>query len=318
MAGKKHRIEFDALTFKFRKTSTDIWRWVRSAIIYMASTLTLAVLAYIVISLVFSTDLERRLRQENRMYRKIYSTLTPKVDLVGDAVASLQYKDDDIYEVVFRSKAPEVDPLAAMAVTYASDTIPDRKLQIYTATKADSLLTGAASVEASFDSVIKMLSSPDKVIPPMSMPFADVSYHQVGASVGKKMSPLYNAYVQHSGLDFLMPRGTGVLATGDGVVRSSSLSRSTGLTVRIAHEGGYETVYAHLESSKVRQGQKVKKGDTIGTVGMSGKASAPHLHYEILKDGVPLNPADHLFATVSAEDYADILYMSVNTLQSMD
>ena len=318
MAGKKHRIEFDDLTFKFRKTSTDIWRWVRSAIIYMASTLTLAVLAYIVISLVFSTDLERRLRQENRMYKKIYSTLTPKVDLIGDAVASLQYKDDDIYEVVFRSKAPEVDPLAASAVTYASDTIPDRKLQIYTAVKADSLLAGAASVEASFDAVIKMLSAPGNVIPPMSLPFEDVSYHQVGASVGKKMSPFYNAYVQHNGLDFLMPRGTSVLAAAGGIVRASAFSRSTGTTVRIEHEGGYETVYAHLESAKVHQGQRVKKGDVIGTVGMSGKASAPHLHYMIIKDGMPLNPADHLFASISVEDYADILYMSINTLQSMD
>ena len=319
MAGKKGGIEFDEdLTFKFKKASIDLWRWVRSALIYMLGTLTLAVLVYIAVSLVFSTDLERRLRRENRMYREIYSTLTPKADLIGDAVASLQYKDDDIYEVVFHSKAPEVDPLAASSVSYASDTIPDRKLNKYTAVKADTLLAHAASVEASFAEIIGLLSSPGTVVPPMSLPLESVSYLQVGASVGRKMNPFYKAYILHSGLDFLMPRGTAVLAAGDGTVKSASFSRSTGTTVRIEHAGGYETVYEHLESAKVHHGQKVSKGDVIGAVGMSGKASAPHLHYEILRDGVALNPADHLFASVSVEDYADILYMSVNTLQSMD
>lgn len=310
--------EFDHLTFEFRKASTDVWRWVRSGVIYMLGTLTLAVIAYVVLSLVFSTDLERRLRQENRMYRKIYSTLTPKVDLVEDAVASLQYKDNDIYEVVFRSKAPDVDPMAASAVINASDTIPERHLQTYTAAKADSLLAVALEVDASFDAIIRDLSTQDKAVPPMSMPVKDLSYLQVGASVGRRMNPFLKAYIHHSGLDLLAARGTPVVAAAGGTVKSASFSRSSGNTVRIEHDGGYETVYAHLESMKVHSGQKVRTGDLIGTSGMSGKASAPHLHYEVLRDGVSLDPVDHLFGSLSAEDYADYLYMSVNTLQSMD
>lgn len=314
----KARNEFDHLTFEFRKATVDVWRWVRSAAIYMLGTLTLAVIAYAVLSLVFSTDLERRLHQENRMYQKVYSTLTPKVDLIEDAVASLQYKDNDIYEVVFRSKAPDVDPMAASAVINASDSIPERHLQSYIASKADSLLSAASLVDASFDAVIKALSSPDRAVPPMALPVGDLSYLQVGASVGRRMNPFLKAYVLHNGLDLLAARGTPVFASAGGTVKSASFSRSSGNTVRIEHAGGYETVYAHLESMKVHSGQKVRAGERIGTSGMSGKASAPHLHYEVLRDGVSLNPVDYLFASLSAEDYADYLYMSVNTLQSMD
>lgn len=314
----KAKKEFDHLTFEFRKASVDVWRWVRAVLIYMLGTLTLAVIAYAVLSLVFSTDLERRLRQENRMYRKVYSTLTPKVDLIEDAVASLQYKDNDIYEVVFRSKAPDVDPMAAAAVVNASDSIPERHLQTYTAAKADSLLAEASKVDAAFDAIIAKMSSHDRVVPPMSLPVSDLSYLQVGASVGRRMNPFLKAYVQHGGLDLLATRGTPVFAAASGTVKSASFSRSSGNTIRIEHAGGYETVYAHLESMKVRSGQKVGQGALIGTTGMSGKASAPHLHYEVLRDGVPVNPVDYLFASLSSEEYADYLYMSVNTLQSMD
>lgn len=314
----KGKQEFDHLSFMFKKASTGAWRWVRSALIYMLGTLTLAILAYAVFCLVFSTDYERRLRQENRMYRKVYSTLTPKAELIEDAVAALQYKDNDIYELVFGSKAPEVDPMAASAVLNASDSIPERHLQTYTAAKADSLLADASSVEASFMEIIKALSASDRVLPPMSLPVKDLSYLQVGASVGRKMNPFYKAYIQHSGLDLLVPRGTDVFAAADGKVKTAAFSRSTGNTVCIEHPGGYETFYEHLEKLTVHKGQTVRKGDRVGTSGMSGKASAPHLHFEIRRDGAPLNPVNHLYGSVSPEDYADYLYMSVNTLQSMD
>jgi murein DD-endopeptidase MepM/ murein hydrolase activator NlpD len=77
-------------------------------------------------------------------------------------------------------------------------------------------------------------------------------------------------------------------------------------------------VYAHLESMKVRSGQRVRAGQQIGTVGMSGQAVAPHLHYEVRKDGAALNPVGCFFASVSPDEFANMLYMSVNTMQSMD
>ena len=113
-------------------------------------------------------------------------------------------------------------------------------------------------------------------------------------------------------------RGTPVFATSDGVVRQVSRSRMGGIVVEIVHDGGYETAYKHLESASVHNGQTVRAGARIGTVGMSGKSFAPHLHYEVRRNGVPQDPVNYIFASVAPLEYVNMLYVSVNTKQSMD
>ena len=115
-----------------------------------------------------------------------------------------------------------------------------------------------------------------------------------------------------------MDRGTPVYATAAGVVSLSGSSKKSGSTVEITHEGGYVSVYAHLESRSVRRGQRVEAGQQIGTVGMSGRSFAPHLHYELHLNGRTLDPVNYFFGSVTPAEYANMLYMSVNTEQSMD
>ena len=287
-------------------------------LIYMLLTLTLAVLTYLAFTLLYRTDTERRLRREIRLYERLYPELEERTELLGDAIANLQHKDDEIYNQVFHASAPGLDPMEALAPLSAADTIPVRELVGYTARKADSLQRRSAAVEASFARIFGTLSDPDVAVPPMVLPIRDITYPQVGASTGRKLNPFYKAYVYHEGLDLIVARGTPVLATADGTVEAASSSRTTGNTVRIRHDGGYQTVYAHLESMKVRSGQRVRSGQQIGTVGMSGQAVAPHLHYEVRKDGAALNPVGCFFASVSPDEFANMLYMSVNTMQSMD
>ena len=125
--------------------------------------------------------------------------------------------------------------------------------------------------------------------------------------------------VAHDGIDFLVPTGTTVKATADGTVTSVQKSgKGAGNCVTIRHAGGYETRYLHLSQVKVSAGQSVRKGKAIGTSGMSGNAFAPHLHYEVILDGKAMDPVNYLFASVSPEEYSNMLYMSVNTRQSMD
>ena len=88
--------------------------------------------------------------------------------------------------------------------------------------------------------------------------------------------------------------------------------------MEIKHKSGYTTHYCHLDDMYVKRGQKVSRGQKIGTVGMTGKAYAPHLHYEVLKDGVHLDPVNYIFASVTPGEYANMLFMAVNTKQSMD
>jgi murein DD-endopeptidase MepM/ murein hydrolase activator NlpD len=94
----------------------------------------------------------------------------------------------------------------------------------------------------------------------------------------------------HQGLDLAAPEGTPVLATADGIVTLAERSGDSGRLVVIQHGGGWETRYAHLRRIGVERGQRVARGEQIGTVGRSGNASGAHLHYEVRCDGLPLDP----------------------------
>lgn len=310
--------EFDAGTFRFGKVKLNVGKIVLQCLMYLLITLSLAVLAYILFALIFRTDVERRLREEIRMYEQVYPSLQQKQELLKDAIAYLQYEDNEIYDDIFHSNAPAADPMASLEFMFASDTIPDTRLTSYTRDKSNQLLEQSRKVEESFARIFKVLSDTSTVLPPMSLPVKEISYSQVGASVGRKMDPFYQAYVYHEGLDLMLDRGTDVIASADGVVEDVSNTKHFGRTVTIAHEGGYSSVYAHLETVTVRRGQQVERAQKIGTVGMTGKSFAPHLHYEVRLDGELMDPIDYIFASVSPMDYANMLYMSVNTMQSMD
>jgi len=99
---------------------------------------------------------------------------------------------------------------------------------------------------------------------------------------------------RHEGIDLAAPAGTPVWATADGTVVVAGKDGSYGKTVLIDHGGGYRTRYAHLKKIETKQGKRVERGDTIGRVGKSGNASGAHLHYEVLRNGVPVNPRVYL------------------------
>jgi len=111
-------------------------------------------------------------------------------------------------------------------------------------------------------------------------------------------------------MDFTAPTGTPVRATGDGEVEETHSTGAQGIRVVINHGFGYKTVYAHLEKFVVKKGQKVTRGDIIGTVGTSGMSTAPHLHYEVHKNGKPVNPINYFFNELSPAAYARIRDLS--------
>jgi murein DD-endopeptidase MepM/ murein hydrolase activator NlpD len=99
----------------------------------------------------------------------------------------------------------------------------------------------------------------------------------------------------HKGIDFSAKRGTPVIATASGVVDLVENHKYWGNRIRIKHRYGFSSVYAHLGTVNVRMDQKVKKGDEIGTIGLSGLTIGPHLHYEIRRHGTLIDPENYFF-----------------------
>ncbi|MBR1575526.1 MAG: M23 family metallopeptidase [Bacteroidales bacterium] len=286
---------------------------------YALLSVLLAAVYYLVFAGFVSTDTEKRLRTENKLYEKMYPEMLEQSALVSDVIDNLELRDAVIYKDVFYASAPSLDPLSGTDFFSGSDTIPDRNILKYTARKADALLGVTGRVEAALQEVAARIGRDGAVLPPLSLPLDGVSFVQVGASLGDKMNPFYKVNTRHNGLDIIASQGDPVLAAARGcvslVVRSF---KGEGSVVEITHEGGYVTRYCHLGDILVSQGQTVPAGRKIATVGISGNSFVPHLHFEVIRDGEYQDPVHHFFASVTPAGYANMLFMSVNTGQSMD
>ncbi len=118
---------------------------------------------------------------------------------------------------------------------------------------------------------------------------------------GMRWHPVLGGRRQHEGVDLAGPVGTPVRATGDGVIGRADWFGSYGLFVEIEHSGQLETRYGHMSRLNVAAGQFVHRGDVIGYIGMTGRTTGPHLHYEVRVDGIPVNPIPYMQGAGSAE-----------------
>lgn len=305
--------------FRLKKEKASWWTMARRVLTFIVATVSMAAVYYVFFALVFSTEEERRLRQENRLYEKEYPLMAEKEKLLADVVEGLKVKDDRIYEEIFNTAAPNMERFSSLDFLVGLDSIPDSDIVTHSAGRLDLLEASASRVEENFAKVMKAIANEDFVMPPMTNPLKDFTFAQTGASVGDKINPFYKVPMKHNGLDLIAPAGEPVYAVADGVVKEVVKSRKgLGNVVTVDHGNGYQTRYAHLSDMEVRKGRKVRRGTRLGYVGVSGNSFAPHLHYEVIRDTLVLDPVNHFFASVTPEVYMNMLIMSVSTGQSMD
>lgn len=136
---------------------------------------------------------------------------------------------------------------------------------------------------------------------------------------GIRLHPLHKVNKMHHGIDFTAPEGTSIQATGDGrVVVVENKKSGYGRSVTIDHGYGFKTLYAHMAQIKVRKGQKVKKGEVIGTIGNSGTSTGPHCHYEVHLYGKPVNPIHYCMDGLSPQEYQEMVEKAEMANQSFD
>ncbi|MEM1214632.1 MAG: M23 family metallopeptidase [Bacteroidota bacterium] len=129
--------------------------------------------------------------------------------------------------------------------------------------------------------------------PPQECPLQSEEFRET-ASFGEYWHPLKKRTHFHKGIDWQAPIGTPVHAAGNGVVVTAEAHDKYGLRIIIAHDETYETLYAHLGELHVKRGDTVTVGQWIGNVGVTGLTTAPHLHYEVLKNGQAIDPKQFL------------------------
>ncbi|MCT4665696.1 MAG: M23 family metallopeptidase [Flavobacteriales bacterium] len=268
---------------------------------------------------------EKKLAQELSFMQLQYEIMQKEVGEMNTVLSDIQERDDNIYRLIF-----EAEPIdASIRNAGYGGARRYEKLGAYeysdlltnTKKKIDKVSKKMYVQSKSFDEVVKLALKKGEMIAaiPAIQPIHNKDLTRMASGYGWRIHPVYKTRKFHKGMDFTAPRGTPIYATGDGVVKEiKRLSRGYGNSVRIAHGYGYDSFYAHMQSFKVKKGQKIKRGDIIGFVGNTGLSTAPHLHYEIFKNGDRVNPINYYFNDLSPEEYDLMLKLASQENQSFD
>ena len=249
-----------------------------------------------------------------------YQILNDQLDRVTKLIADLQDRDDNIYRVIF-----EAEPIPS-SVRQAGIGGVDRyeKLKGYknsdliieTQKNMDKILRALYVQSKSFDDVFEMAKNKEQML--VCIPAIQPVNNKIGSYFGTRMDPFYKVHKFHEGIDFSATVGTEVYATGNGTVAEAGRNAGYGNEIIIDHGYNYKTVYAHLSRMFVTPGQKIHRGQIIGYVGSTGKSTSPHLHYEVRKNGIAINPIYFFFNDLTPGEFQLMLELSSRPSQTMD
>jgi hypothetical protein len=323
MVKMKYRFDKDSLSYDKIVLSTK-QRILRIGT-YVLATLIIAIIYNIAFSAFFDTPKEKGLKREIQQMKEQYSQIEDRFALVNNTLEDLKQRDDNIYRVIFEAEPlpPNVRRAGYGGVRDYQDItgFENAKLVRNTAKKLDQIMKQVVVQSRSYDEVVEMAKNQEEMIAsiPAVMPISNKDLTRTASGWGWRIHPIYKIRKFHEGMDFTAPTGTEIYATGDGVIDVlQSSKRGYGKKIIIDHGFGYKTLYAHMNGFNVRKGQKVKRGDVIGFVGSTGLSTAPHLHYEVHKDGNAVNPIHYYFNDLNAEEYERMIFISSNSGQSFD
>ena len=264
------------------------------------------------------------LREENARLQTQYEVLSQRLDKAMEVMEDIRQRDDNLYRVMFMADPVSEDVRNA---TYTGtnryeelENLDNAELVMATTQKMDMLARKLYIQSKSFDEIVDFYKNHEDMLRhlPAIQPVSNKDLKRTASGFGYRIHPIYQTRIFHDGMDFSCDIGTPVYATADGVVKNARWERGYGYIVTIDHGYGYETRYAHLTSFNVKRGQKVVRGETIALSGNTGRSSGPHVHYEVLQRGRPVNPANYYFMDLDADQYDEMIRMANNHGKVMD
>ena len=320
---KKIKYYYDPETLSYKRIRNKKRTKVRNALIFLlAAALFGSILSLIIInSRLFFTPREVMLSRQIKEYENNYQILNKKMELVEDVLADLQERDNNMYRLYFNAPIiPDSVRKAGVAQKYKDwENLSSAKLVASTTQRLEVLRKQLVVQSKSLDEISKLSEEKEKFLAsiPAIQPVNNKDLKRMASGYGWRSDPFTKARKFHYGMDFSAPQGTPVYASGDGVVIRAD-DASSGYGNHIDHGYGYITLYGHLSAYNVRAGQHVKRGDLIGKVGSTGRSEAPHLHYEVIKNGEHINPIHFYYGNLSPSEYAEMLRVSTQENQSLD
>ncbi|MFY7988321.1 MAG: M23 family metallopeptidase [Flavobacterium sp.] len=273
----------------------------------------------------FETPKDKIQAREIEALKLNYTVLNKKLDLMDDVLEAIENRDNNIYRIYFNSTpiSEEERKAGFGGVNRYKDLqgYNNSELMENTTKRVDILTKELVIQSKSLDEIVALAKQKEKLLAaiPAIQPVKNEDLKQMASGFGYRSDPFTKIRKFHYGMDFTARTGTPIYATGDGVVYKADASLSGyGNHIEINHGFGYKTLYAHLSKYKCRPGQRVKRGDIIGYVGSTGRSQAPHLHYEVFKNGERVNPLNFYYGSISAKEYIEISKLANQENQSLD
>jgi len=307
---------------KSRPTFTGIFFYTCGLLVSSAFILTAVLMVH---NMVVESKTEKLLRKENMALERSERVISRKLQELDAILTSLSEKDQVLHNKFFAS--------AELPVPNSTDHSEKEKM----------LLADASSIRPFFTDILehsdsllkKSLRSNDYyaqnleiaksfgLLPviPLGLPVKNMKPTSLFSGYGMRIHPFHKGLYHHAGVDIAVPRGTEIVSTAPGTVTTVKLSllqAGYGNYVEVDHGNGFITRYTHLEDILVKKGHQVKKGSVLGTAGISGGSVAPHLHYEILRNGKNVDPVIFLVQGMSTQDYHLLQHAGKRQNQSLD
>lgn len=318
---------YNAKTCRYEVAPLPVWSL--SANFLMLLLLTGSILSglFFLHSRLFETDQAKALRKENTAIRKHHASLEHELSNMEATLNNLKSQEATLGSRLFgQSLVPKFDPPSDESYKekiLLADASGFRDLLASIKNKSALLITQSNRANNAYRDIHYSKKDVSFIMSiPSIQPIENAETAKLVSGFGNRINPFHKGLHQHSGADFAAARGTAVYATGNGriinVVKNSTLQAGYGNYIEIDHGNGIISLYAHLDEVRVKSGQKVPKGFIIGTVGMTGGSVAPHVHYEIIRKGIQVNPVPYMMEGLTGEQYNALLALNKKQNQSLD
>jgi len=305
----KVKYYYDEETLSYRKITVNKSDYYRRILFSFFGVLLIAFFGFIGFSQIITSPSERAQKRELENLKFNYKLLTKRLEESAVILDEIQERDNNIYRSYFEANPiPEEQRKAGFGGVNRYKNLEgfDNSEMIKKLTKEVDILSKQLVVQSkSLDEIVSLAKKKEDMLAsiPALLPVKKGDFY-VASGYKMRMHPILKINKFHKGMDFTAPKGTPVYASGNGVVNLAQRSSTFGKVIFVDHGYGYRTIYAHLSKMVVRRGAQVKRGDLIGYVGNTGLSVAPHLHYEVHKNGIALNPINFYYGDLSLDEFA--------------
>lgn len=293
------RYVFNPITLQYEvREEPRYTRYVRTALT-IAVAAGLCVLYFWLYTSVLGWDLPKtaRLKKENARWQSKIAVAERQMDIMEETLVGIEERDDNVYRSIFGMNVIPAEVKAAKQDPQADPLISRLNSLTKRAYVQSMALDEVYGIAVNAGDMVSHIPAVPPILPKKG------SFH-VASPFGYRTDPVYGGTRFHAGQDLAADVGYPVYVTGDGVVEKVEYSfTGYGNEIVIDHGFGYKTRYAHLSRIDVAKGMKVLRGDQIGAVGRTGKATGPHLHYEVLYKGNAINPYSFMNLDMTVEEY---------------